>query len=53
MDLNRLVTYWTVCICFLLECRADKPSQVIPDPLPDNGVSGEYILELLYYIGGK
>ncbi|KAG1952005.1 stromal interaction molecule [Pimephales promelas] len=39
MDLNRLVTYWTVCICFLLECRADKPSQVIPDPLPDNGVS--------------
>ncbi|XP_077063910.1 stromal interaction molecule 1a isoform X4 [Siphateles boraxobius] len=40
MELNRLVTYWTVCICFLLECRADKTNQVIPDPLPaDNGVS--------------
>ncbi|XP_067306325.1 stromal interaction molecule 1a isoform X2 [Pseudorasbora parva] len=40
MELNRLVTFWIVCICFLLECRADKPNQVSPDPLPaDNGVS--------------
>ncbi|XP_073673628.1 stromal interaction molecule 1a isoform X2 [Garra rufa] len=32
MELSRLVTFWIVCICFLMECRAD--------PLPsDNGVS--------------
>ncbi|XP_051720110.1 stromal interaction molecule 1a isoform X3 [Ctenopharyngodon idella] len=40
MELSRLATFWIVCICFLLECRADKPNQVSPDPLPaDNGVS--------------
>uniref|UniRef100_A0A671SEG6 Stromal interaction molecule 1-like n=1 Tax=Sinocyclocheilus anshuiensis TaxID=1608454 RepID=A0A671SEG6_9TELE len=40
MELSRLVTFWIVCICFLLECRADKSNHVSPDPLPsDNGVS--------------
>ncbi|XP_048016953.1 stromal interaction molecule 1a isoform X1 [Megalobrama amblycephala] len=40
MELSRLATFWIVCICFLLECQADKPNQVSPDPLPaDNGVS--------------
>ncbi|RXN06219.1 stromal interaction molecule 1-like protein [Labeo rohita] len=37
MELSRLVTFWIVFICFLLECRAN---QVSPDPLPsDNGGS--------------
>uniref|UniRef100_A0A8C2EBR0 Stromal interaction molecule 1a n=1 Tax=Cyprinus carpio TaxID=7962 RepID=A0A8C2EBR0_CYPCA len=40
MELSRLVTFWIACICFLLECRADKSNHVSPDPLPsDNGVS--------------
>ncbi|KAK9962520.1 hypothetical protein ABG768_007878 [Culter alburnus] len=40
MELSTLATFWIVCICFLLECQADKPNQVSPDPLPaDNGVS--------------
>uniref|UniRef100_A0A671TD95 Stromal interaction molecule 1-like n=1 Tax=Sinocyclocheilus anshuiensis TaxID=1608454 RepID=A0A671TD95_9TELE len=40
MELSRLVTFWIVCICFLLECRADKSNHVSPDPLTsDNGVS--------------
>ncbi|XP_043114807.1 stromal interaction molecule 1a isoform X3 [Puntigrus tetrazona] len=40
MELSRLVTLWIACICFMLECRADKSNHVSPDPLPsDNGVS--------------
>uniref|UniRef100_A0A672KZB4 Stromal interaction molecule 1-like n=1 Tax=Sinocyclocheilus grahami TaxID=75366 RepID=A0A672KZB4_SINGR len=55
MELSRLVTFLIVCICFLLECRADKSNHVSPDPLPsDNGVSGEFeLFELLFYIGEK
>ncbi|XP_026100975.1 stromal interaction molecule 1-like [Carassius auratus] len=40
MDPKRLVSFWIACICFLLECRADKSNPVSPDPLPsDNSVS--------------
>ncbi|XP_051535045.1 stromal interaction molecule 1-like isoform X1 [Myxocyprinus asiaticus] len=40
MELSKLVTFWMVCMCFLWECRADKPVQVSTDPQPvDNGVS--------------
>ncbi|XP_056329157.1 stromal interaction molecule 1a isoform X1 [Danio aesculapii] len=40
MEFSGLVTFWIACICFLLQCRADKLNQVNADPLPaDNGVS--------------
>ncbi|XP_059390074.1 stromal interaction molecule 1-like isoform X2 [Carassius carassius] len=40
MELSRLVPFWIVCVCFLLECRSVKSNLVSPDPLPsDNGVS--------------
>lgn len=40
MEFSGLVTFWIACICFLLQCRADKLNPVNTDPLPaDNGVS--------------
>ncbi|KAK7172128.1 hypothetical protein R3I93_004431 [Phoxinus phoxinus] len=40
MELSRLVTYWTACICFLIGFVRSTFQQVIPDPLPvDSGVS--------------
>lgn len=42
MDFTKLVTLWIVCLCFLGECRGEKPGQTQADQQQvDNELSGK------------